>query len=268
MYLHDAIIKVLTITAIPMTPNDIAQLVNSQKLYKRKDGQPIPTSQISARVNNYPQLFYKIDSKIGLVSRRTTYTNSKPVVENSELPIKDLAKSIDDTWDVCKISGIREAGFLSQGTLGMLLRQGLPSNTKLNQCGLYAITIPFNYRPGYFDQEKAKNRGNVINPWSAEKLKAKWVANVDLVYYGIAGAKSHRPLKKRLNDLLRHGNGKITDRGPHKGGEILWQLLDYKDFTLWVLPTNGPPVPRDYENQILQKFCEKMGKLPFANRQL
>ena len=41
-----------------------------------------------------------------------------------------------------------------------------------------------------------------------------------MLYYGLAGAKSPRPLRSRLNDLIKHSKGRITDRGPHKGGEI------------------------------------------------
>ncbi len=96
---------------------------------------------------------------------------------------------------------------------------------------------------------------------------AKWVKEVDIVYYGLAGKNSERSLRSRLNDLLNHGNGKVTDRGPHKGGEILWQLLDYEDFSLWILPTDGPPMPRDMEHEILTEFHRLTGKLPFANRQ-
>lgn len=33
----------------------------TQELYTRKDGQPVPVSQISARVKSYPQLF-KVNS--------------------------------------------------------------------------------------------------------------------------------------------------------------------------------------------------------------
>jgi hypothetical protein len=38
-------------------------------------------------------------------------------------------------------------------------------------------------------------------------------------------------------DLRKHCRGKTSQKGPHKGGEILWQLKDYKTFELLVLPT-------------------------------
>jgi hypothetical protein len=91
---------------------------------------------------------------------------------------------------------------------------------------------------------------------------------VDIVYYGLAGFKSPRSLKKRLSDLINHGLGKTRDNGPHKGGEIMWQLQGYEGFSVWIKPTGYPPEPRKCEHGLLVKFRENTGKLPFANRQL
>ncbi len=57
MTLHEAIEKVLREESAALTFTEIAKLVNKQGLYVRKDGKPVPASQISARVKNYPQLF-------------------------------------------------------------------------------------------------------------------------------------------------------------------------------------------------------------------
>lgn len=64
MYLHEAIILVLKKNGGPMTAREIADAINAQKLYSRKDCGLIPSNQIHARVNNYPQYFQKINSKI------------------------------------------------------------------------------------------------------------------------------------------------------------------------------------------------------------
>ena len=153
------------------------------------------------------------------------------------------------------------------GTLYKLLKDGLPRIEKLNHCGVYAISIPNEYLPEYYSPDEAKNRGNVIKPWTVENLKTKWVEDSEVVYYGLAGKKSFRSFNERLGDLLRHGNGKISSSGTHKGGEILWQLKNYERFELWILPTDGPPEPRIYEELILTTFHKEMQKLPFANRQ-
>ena len=55
--LHETIQEVLRRSGHPLTFTEIAKQINAQKLYTRKDGQPVPASQISARVKSYSQLF-------------------------------------------------------------------------------------------------------------------------------------------------------------------------------------------------------------------
>lgn len=59
MNLQDAILETLKSNGKPMTCQEIADSLNSSKLYEREDGEDIPASQVSARVNNYPLLFIK-----------------------------------------------------------------------------------------------------------------------------------------------------------------------------------------------------------------
>ena len=59
MTLHEAIVKVLKEVGKPLRASDIARQVNEKKLYSRGDDQPVPTSQVHARVNEYSKLFYK-----------------------------------------------------------------------------------------------------------------------------------------------------------------------------------------------------------------
>lgn len=57
MKLHEAIQEVIRQSGQALTFSEIARQINAQKLYVRKDGCPVPASQISARVKNYQQLF-------------------------------------------------------------------------------------------------------------------------------------------------------------------------------------------------------------------
>lgn len=66
MTLHDAIKQVLIDSKKPMTAAEIAGIINSGALYNRGDNNPVPSSQISARVNNYPELFEKKGKLISL----------------------------------------------------------------------------------------------------------------------------------------------------------------------------------------------------------
>lgn len=67
MTLHEAIVMVLQENMKPMTASEIADILNDRKLYIKKDGSEIKTSQIHARVNKRPGLFTKDEEGIGLV---------------------------------------------------------------------------------------------------------------------------------------------------------------------------------------------------------
>ena len=69
MNLHNAIIQVLKKAGTPLSCRDIADIINKDQLYKKRDLSPIKGGQISARINQYPYLF-KVDrtSKPILVS--------------------------------------------------------------------------------------------------------------------------------------------------------------------------------------------------------
>lgn len=64
--LHAAIQRVLTDAGCALTSREIADAVNERRLYARGDAQPVPASQISARIRNYPVLFTKMGNKIAL----------------------------------------------------------------------------------------------------------------------------------------------------------------------------------------------------------
>lgn len=136
----------------------------------------------------------------------------------------------------------------------------------LDSAGVYAVFAPIGWNP------KWKTRGrfpNVIAPWSLKQLQQRWIADVELIYIGCAGATaSSRKLSKRISDLLKHGGGRISSNGPHKGGERLWQCVGWENFTLaW--RTCGPyPEPHELEVAIGQRFQRLTGQLPFANVRL
>jgi repressor of nif and glnA expression len=66
MFLHEAITQVLKEQNRPMTARELADEINQRKLYIKRDESNIKTSQIHARVKNYPHLFQKRNGLIGL----------------------------------------------------------------------------------------------------------------------------------------------------------------------------------------------------------
>ena len=69
MTLHAAIEQVLSREKRIMTPAEIADALNKNSWYSKKDGSMIKSSQIGARVKNYPHLFRKEGSLISFKSR-------------------------------------------------------------------------------------------------------------------------------------------------------------------------------------------------------
>lgn len=135
------------------------------------------------------------------------------------------------------------------------------------------MVVPKLYEVTFLPLSETKKRKNVKCPWSLDKLYKKWVKGVEVIYFGCAGdrenLKTDRSLRKRLTDLINHANGRTTERGPHKGGEIIWQLKGYETFEVGYLPTEEPPEPRNLEKWLNCTFKSlKGGRLPFGNRRI
>lgn len=64
--LHAAIATVLEIHRVPLCAKELADEINRRRLYIRKDGAPLRSGQIHARVKNYPSLFTKGGGMIAL----------------------------------------------------------------------------------------------------------------------------------------------------------------------------------------------------------
>ena len=76
MTLHEAIELVLIEFGSPMTPREIVEIINERGLYKKGNGTPVSSGQVSARINNYPDLFDKIGSDIVLRNRSSASLNN------------------------------------------------------------------------------------------------------------------------------------------------------------------------------------------------
>lgn len=67
MTLHQAIQEILLDAAHPMTTTEIAKVINVQRSYTKRDGSPVDAFQIHGRTKNYPNLFSRSGSSVGLV---------------------------------------------------------------------------------------------------------------------------------------------------------------------------------------------------------
>jgi hypothetical protein len=278
MTLHDAITEILRDFRCPMGTSEIADEVNKRGSYRKGDGNAVTAFQIHGRTRNYRKLFGREGSTVTLTEWGEGHPASRrnhPTPSDSDAPSKGASEAgsaiaVTEESDVGRIEFLEKEGFLNLGTLRQLMEDWPPDpqSDHLSSCGVYAITLPGSFRAIYISPKEANENGNVLRPWTVEKLTEKWVAGTEILYYGLAGMRSERSLSERIDDLLQHGAGKLTSNGPHGGGEIMWQLCGVLDMSLWCLGTTGPPVPRETERVLLKAFKKNYGSLPFANRRM
>jgi hypothetical protein len=170
--------------------------------------------------------------------------------------------------DIRTRQNLLKLGFLSLGCWGNILDRGLPIEPILKNQGVYTILRNNPRNPVFYKPVEVQRRGNVIKPLSICSLQTRWVTGVPVLYFGAAGLRSNRTLRQRLNDMRRHCLGETTKNGPHRGGEILWQVQGYKKFELMIMRTDEYPLPRAWECALNNRFLVLCGKLPFANCQL
>lgn len=190
-------------------------------------------------------------------------SNTPQFPDRNQSPVGDaasLAAVAAALWPIAAFP------FREVGTIGRLMEKGLPPDAWLNSCGVYAVVAPPDYGFHLRDQASVRAANNVLSPLSNDRLESKWVKGARVVYIGFAGNTNPRTLRQRLKDLVRHGAGETTDRGPHRGGESIWQLIGYESFSIMALTTDLPPAPKNLEQSLLDRFQKRFGTLPFANR--
>ncbi|MCI2230393.1 winged helix-turn-helix domain-containing protein [Polaribacter sp. MSW13] len=99
MTLHEAIQQVLLKAKTPLIAKDIAEILNRNSWYVKKDGSKIANSQIGARVKNYPQLFHKENGYIALKGS-TGILPKKAIKQQKQIPVKNLDKNTELTLKV------------------------------------------------------------------------------------------------------------------------------------------------------------------------
>ena len=67
MKIEEAIVYCLTISNRGMRTQQIADMINRQRLHTRKDGQPVTSQQVYAVICRFPQVFVKAEGKIMLM---------------------------------------------------------------------------------------------------------------------------------------------------------------------------------------------------------
>ena len=67
MKIEEAIVYCLTTSNRGMRSEQIADMINRQRLHLRKDGQPVTSQQVYAVICRFPQVFCKSEGRIMLM---------------------------------------------------------------------------------------------------------------------------------------------------------------------------------------------------------
>lgn len=85
MTLHEATEKLLRQAGRPMTTQQIAEELNRNGWYQKKDGSKITAYQIHGRTKNYPNIFYRDGSTVSLVGRPNVQVKSGPATTTKSI---------------------------------------------------------------------------------------------------------------------------------------------------------------------------------------
>lgn len=218
MTLHAAIEQLLEREKRKMTPVEIADLLNKKNWYSKKDGSAIKSSQIGARVNNYPHLFDKEGSFISLKSNTGV---QKIKVTTGKKKINKCENSLNPGLALKVL--MNEKNFKSAGAID----GDLPDHP-----GLYCLRIAnLNNLPTKFLDVLKSRKHNII-------------------YIGLAS----QSLCKRLNQELRaKGHGTFF----RSMGAVLG-FLPEKGSLVGKLNQNNYKFSKEHEKEIIKWINENL----------
>ncbi|MEQ1554912.1 MAG: GIY-YIG nuclease family protein [Ferruginibacter sp.] len=235
MTLHEAIEKLLRQKGHAMTTQQIADELNKNGWYKKKDNSEIQAFQIHGRTRNYEKIFVRSGSTVSLFGQ----LNNKPKVEINIEPkkiVKNISQEKSRNFSSLEKNLMTEESFVNALEIDNLIP---------NVPGLYCIRI--------FDHN---NLPKPFNKYLADR-------NHNIIYLGIATGS----LKKRfLNQELRakgHGTffrsiGAILGYRPIKGSlttkknkrNYKFEQSDEKKIVEWInknLKVNWIELDNNYE---------------------
>src|ERR1035437_3876932 len=108
MTLHEAIEKLLRQTGRPMTTHQIAEELNKNSWYQKKDGSAITDFQIHGRTKNYAHLFNRNATTVSLAGQ-TAVKHEKKLIKPTAIIKRTSALDKDEHYvlDLCdKVLGL------------------------------------------------------------------------------------------------------------------------------------------------------------------
>jgi|APSaa5957512535_1039671.scaffolds.fasta_scaffold28646_2 hypothetical protein len=152
MTLHEAIEQVIRKAGRPLSSREICDLVNSQRLYVREDGKPVPTSQIGARVRQSPQWLKKVGNLITLANDSNKVSASTPREGLKKLTAVNSGQAKDVPLLLKQL--VNSKNYKSVGSI---------DNKVPDTPGLYMIRVQnINSLPQVFKKELESRKHNIL----------------------------------------------------------------------------------------------------------
>lgn len=104
MTLHSAIEKLLRRTGRPMTTQQVADELNRNGQYKKKDNSNITAFQIHGRTKNYTNLFDRNGAVVFLIGQTSTYRSQSKNIRDDKKVNRTTVLNVKDehyVLDIC-----------------------------------------------------------------------------------------------------------------------------------------------------------------------
>lgn len=214
MTLHEAIIIVLRQKGRPMSTQEIADELNKNGLYSKKDGSTITAFQIHGRTRNYDHLFHRDGSMVSLKSKNplpTPFHPSAQITQSKSRPITQVIPS--PTSSPSSVANVAQVA---------------PSPTSSPRIVTHNLMNQKNYKPANSIKNKIPEKPGlycirVDNPDSLPKPFAQHLKtrNHNILYIGIATTSLRQRLGQELwaegHGTFFRGLGAVLGYRPPKG---------------------------------------------------
>jgi len=234
MTLHEAIEKLLRQTGRPMTTQQIADELNKNGWYQKKDGSTIQAFQIHGRTKNYPNIFDRDGSIVSLIRQSTTKTKA-PTTEKQ----KDIKQVVEVNLTHSKTS----FDPISNADTTILILGTMPGDKSLELGEYYGharnkfwkiiSTITANDLPLTYSDKKALLLKLKIGVWDVAH-KASRKGSLD------SAIEDEEP--NNLDDFIsRHKNLKVIGFNGTKSHSLFDKYFDRKTGIKYIsLPSTSP----------------------------
>ena len=225
-----------------MSTSELAYQVNCRGRYRKRDGSSVSPFQIHGRTRNYSHMFERNGSLVRLI------------------PEQAAVASLGYPKDLKSVPALRQLGF--EGFLTVKELRNVRSNPVPAEPGVYLILRTRAAMPEFLVEGTGGRVKSKDPNVSLDRLRREWVEGALIVYVGQSGSRSKGTLARRVEQMIRFGQGA---RVAHWGGRLIWQL-ENSDRLVVCWKIIGERDPRDIKRALIKAFRTMHGgKRPFAN---